>query len=238
MNAAYFNAAVPEPFRILGLSLKPLSLGRYRLLKRFDCAFVADENRMPTFSDLILGLLICSMRCDEFLAWAESDAFMKDVRRWGRKVSPKPWIGKIPWLGKWWREKHSFNVIHKMRLFKRYIDEAQKIPAYWDLTGGGATSASHWSQGVEVSLRAEVGWDLDEINEAPLSKALADHFKFLENKGAIQLISDEEMAQAKANAEVMAKFMAASVAATAPGGAGASPAVAGSPSGERGEHGP
>jgi hypothetical protein len=209
MNAAYFNAAFPEPFRILGLSLKPLSLGRYRLLKRFDCAFAAEDSRMPTFSDLILGLLICSMRCDEFLAWAESDNFMTDVRRWGRKVSPRPWVGKLPWVGRWWREKHSFNVIHKMRLFKRYIDEAQKIPAYWDETGGGATSAAHWSQGVEVSLRAEVGWSLEEINEAPLSKALADHFKFLENKGAIRLISEEEVAQQKANDEVMAKFMKA-----------------------------
>src|SRR5438876_959627 len=111
MNAAYFQAAIPEPFTILGLRLKPLSLGRYRLLKRFGCAFVAEEETGANIEDLIIGVLVCSMRCDEFIEWAHSKHFAKDIKRWGKRVSRVGvigWIGRrlIPPLGRWWRKRH------------------------------------------------------------------------------------------------------------------------------------
>ncbi len=194
MSAAYFKAAIPEPYRILGLSLKPLSLGRYRLLNRFGVAFVSEQARQASISDLIFASCLCSMRCDAFLEWVESPSFGKDLRRWGRKVCPWPWINKLPWIGKYWRKHHTFDVREKFVLFKRYIAEGSKVPKYWDLSGGGeaTASASHWSQNIEVTLRSELGWTSEEINEAPLTKAISDFFKFAENNGSIQLTTEEE----------------------------------------------
>lgn len=217
MNAAgYFTAAIPEPFRILGLQLKPLSLGRYRLLKRFDVAFVSDETKGAGPGDLILGVLICAMRCDEFLLLLNSPKFARTVRRWGRKICPEPWIAKIPWIGRrWhnrfgrrWRERHGFNIIEKIQLFQRYITGHSQVPKYWDESESSSVSAAHWAQSVESVLRSEVGWSQEEINESPLCKAFADYFKWAESNGAIRLMADGEEEEGRKNAEALAAMQA------------------------------
>lgn len=204
MDAAYFTAAIPEPFRILGLALKPLSLGRYRLLRRFGCAFVAEEEAAAGVPDLLLGLVICSMRVDEFLELLDSQGLAADVRRWRRRVCPAAWLGCAPVLGKWWRKHHAPNALEKMRLFQQYINEGSAVPKYWE-EGESRMSGSHWSHSVEVVLRGELGWTAEEINETPLSKALADYFRFAESQGLVRLMLPHEIAliEAAAAAEAL-----------------------------------
>ena len=197
MEAAYFSAALPEPYRILGLPLKPLSLGRYRLLKRFGCAFVSDVETKAGLDDLLLGVVVCSMRVDEFLERLQSGKLAKDVRRWARKVCPLAWFGLIPIIGKLWRRGHAFNVIEKMSLFKRYLDAGSEPPKYWDEGTNNRQSGAHWAHGVECVLRGELGWTEEEINEAPLTKAMADYFKFAEGQGLVRLMTDAELAMIK-----------------------------------------
>src|SRR5947209_6324366 len=176
--AAYFSAAVPEPFRVLGLPLRPLSLGRYRLLHRFNCAFVSEGTSSATVGDLLIGALICSMRVDQFLIWANSSDFYRDVKAWGRRVSPWQWLARIPGLARWWRRHFSFDAREKIGLFSAYVREGSVVPKFWDESGPGSDgsgSGSAWSQSVEVALRGELNWSAEEINEEPLSKALADY---------------------------------------------------------------
>jgi hypothetical protein len=193
MTAAYFSAAIPEPYRILGLKLKPLSLGRYRLMRRFDVAFVSEESVMAKVGDLILGVLICSMRCDEFLAFLDSNDFRRDIAKWMAKASPLAFLGCLPWVGKWFARRNGFDLIEKILLFKRYIEVHSEVPKYWDLDGSGTESGAHWSHGIEVVLRGELGWSKEEIDEAPLSKAIADYFKWCENKGFMKLMTPWEL---------------------------------------------
>jgi hypothetical protein len=193
MGSAYFTAALPEPYQILGLRLKPLSLGRYRLLKRFGCAFVADEEASAGINDLILGLVICSLRVEEFMRRLEDGTLKREVRKWGRKICPCAWMGLIPVLGKWWRRKYAFDVFEKEGLFSAYLRDGSKEPKFWDENKDGGTSGAHWAQSIEVILRSELGWTDEEINEAPLTKALADYFKFAESQGFVRLMSDEEL---------------------------------------------
>ncbi len=191
----YFTRCIPEPFRVLGLQLLPLSLGRYRLLKRFECAFVADGEATAEIGDLLLGVIICSMRCDEFIALANSGGLEGEIRNWSKRACPHPLFGVLPFgIGKRWREKHSFNFIEKIQLFQRYIKDAQVVPPYRELESSNHVSGAHWSHGMEVTLRSEIGWSDEEVCEQPLSKAIADYFKFCENKGAIQLMSADEAA--------------------------------------------
>lgn len=205
MSAAHFSAAYPEPFRILGLKLKPLSLGRYTLLNRFGVAFVSDTEQTAGMGDLILGVLICSMRCEEFLPWAESDDFKKDVREWGKQFAPSRLMGKL--LGKRWRKKNSFNVVEKIKLFNRYIKEGSSVPKYWDLSENDSTSGSHWAHNVEVALRSELGWTKEEIDEEPLTKALSDYFKYAETQGSVQLMSEDEIHMGESNAAIIEKAL-------------------------------
>lgn len=215
MSAADFTAAIPEPYRILGIRLLPLSIGRYRLLKRFHCAFVAEETISATIGDLILGVLISSMRCDEFLAFYESDKCFRDIRRWSNRIGANPpWylrgkLGRIlsaTFIGKQWRKNHSFNFIEKMKLFQTYIEESQQIPEFHILQNSAARSSAHWSTNIEIVLRSELGWSVEEINEAPLSKALSDYFKHLENQGLVAIITPEDLEIGKINAAAMERL--------------------------------
>jgi len=198
MDCSYFNAALPEPYRILGLALKPLSLGRYRLLKRFECAFVSDGEARAGISDLLLGLVICSMSVDDFLASLDNGTLEKEIRNWGRKVCRWPLLSLLPFIGKHWRKKHVFDFREKCALFQRYLLDGSEMPKYWDQSEGGKESGAHWSQSVEVVLRGELGWSAEEINEAPLTKAFADYFRWAESNGLVQLMTPQEVELIKA----------------------------------------
>lgn len=194
----YFKRAIPEPFRILGLALKPLSLGRYRLLSRFGCSFVAESEGKAGVADLLLGCVICSMQVDEFLQSLDAGTLAREIRRWSRSVCPMPWLGRLPWIGKHWRATHHFDAVEKILLFQRYLEEGSKMPLYWD-SGEGKASGAHWSHAMETVLRGELGWTRDEINEEPLTKAMADYFKYAESQGMITLMTPDEIAQVEAS---------------------------------------
>lgn len=181
----------------------PLSLGHYRLLKRFDVAFVADGPAAPGRGDLILGLLICSMGVDEFIALAQSAEFSKVLHKWGKRACPCLWLAWIPFFGPLWRRWFGFDFLEKVGLFQAYLRQAQEVPAFWVEGDSQSESPGHWSQAAEIVLRAELGWTREEINTEPLSKALDDYIRFMERNGAVQLVSDEELAMGEANARVM-----------------------------------
>lgn len=203
--STYFKQAIPDPFRIMGLQMRPLSLGRYRLLRRFDCAYVADGETSAHAADLILGVIICSMRCDEFLAFANSGKFSKEVRKWGKRINPCWFLSRIPFVRYFWRKYCCFDLFEKMRLFHAYIQQGSEAPKFWDESGETAASGAHWSHSVEVILRSEVNWSEEEINEQPLSKALADYFKFAETKGLVRLMTEWEIKVIEEAEKLLAK---------------------------------
>ena len=214
----FFCRDIPEPFQILGLRLLPLSIGRYRRMARHGIGFVSESATRATGADLIVGVLICSMPCAEWDALAISADLPALVASWLNQINAvPPWYltgkyGRIlsaTWVGRRWRNGHSFDLLEKMRMFKAYIEAAQAVPKFLRRPGAdGGMSTAHWSHNIEVALRAELGWSEDEINERPLSKALADYFKLLESHGIITILTEEDFAQIKSNDEAVQKAIA------------------------------
>jgi len=172
--ADYFTATMPEPWQILGLRLRPFSLSHYKLLRRFECAFVSELECTPTRDDLILGVLCCSMKPAEFADFIESDGRDESIHEWGAKIGV-------------------FDLNEKAVLFKEYIEAQSIVPKFWEERSGGSSGA-HWAQCVEVILRSKLGWTQHDLDTQPLSKAFADYFKYAENEGAIKLMTPEEIA--------------------------------------------
>jgi len=95
--ASYHDAAFPEPWQVLGLRLRPFSLGHYLKLRRLGCAFVADDTQRATIGDLLLGVIVCSMPTnpdptqDPFWNWVGRDkpsgiaGWLYPVYRWWQK---------------------------------------------------------------------------------------------------------------------------------------------------------
>lgn len=172
----YFAATMPEPWQVLGLRLRAFSLGHYKLLKRFECAFVADGEAHATAEDLLLGVLVCSREPKEFLRMIESPTFKQDARAFGDSVG-------------------IFDLKEKCLMFADYIAEHSAQQPYWEEANEGKTSGAHWAQCLEVTLRSKLGWTSEDIDTHPISKAFADYFKLAESEGMIRLMTADEIAE-------------------------------------------
>lgn len=180
----YAQAAIPEPYRILGLRLRPFSLGHWLLMQRFDCALIGGGK--PEHSDMLLGVLICSMRYQEFLAFIEQKDFQKQVIKWGKR-------------------NNLLELDEKSELFGRYLTDSLSEPAYIELRPGG-DGAGDWAQNLKITLMTRLGYSEGEVLDMPLSKALADYYKLAESDGFLRLLTAEDLADQKANDEAMAKL--------------------------------
>lgn len=195
--AAEFKAALPEPQVILGLRLLPLSIGRYRLLKRFDSPFVneesveiaADEASLKgLIGDLFFSLIICGLTVKEF----EDAILLPDALALQAELFLKNAQEIID-------STKDFNILEHINQFKSYLDEACALP--WHIISASTNpspSASHWSHSIEVILRAKLGWSELAIEEKPLSKAMADFYKYLEFEGSVVLVTHEDYAEMQA----------------------------------------
>lgn len=178
----YATAALPEPVRLLGLQLRPFSLGHYIKLKRFCCAFVDESTTDATIGDVLLGVLCCSMASDvdpskdEFLLFADSKNFNKQVWKWCRKIRRD-------------------NIKEKAKLFASYIKRGSEMPLYWDGENDGAETGASWAHVVYECLVADLGYTPNEALNMPMSRALFDYFRHAERNGAVELMRPEDAEQ-------------------------------------------
>lgn len=192
--AAEFTAAFPEPHVILGLRLLPLSLGRYRLLKRFNSPFVDDDTKaisLPAMcKELFFALVICGLPCREFRELVTAGKLVKECKRFGKT------IGRVI------ARENGFNIMAKHAQFKRYLDDGTALPWKPLARAGGidTQTVSHWSHAMEVNLRARVGWTADEVDEEPMTKAMCDFFQFMQSEGAVDLVSHEDFSEIETHA--------------------------------------
>ena len=209
----YFEQIMPTPPRICGLALKPLSIGRFRRMKRQNVRFVSEApleiTETKLVGDLLKAVLICSMTCAEYDALLDDPTAAREVKRWAQQVGFLP-ERYYDWgiLGQWFvkyivgekvtqmrNERAAAYLLGEMRKFQDYIMAGQVAPGWMDETTEGRSSAVHWSHSIEGVLREKQGWSKEEIDEEPLTKALWDYFKSMESMGLGYILSEAEAAE-------------------------------------------
>jgi hypothetical protein len=148
LDAAYLRAAVPEPVQVLGLRLKPFSLGHYLLLARFNCAYVTGAT--PTLGDLVLGALVCSQTYADALDFLSGD-WQQDVQKWDVKLTRQ----NVDWKS-------------RVTLLADYIRAGMVTPAYSATEGGSSPSGAPWTELLRVGL-LEMGLTEEEVLNRPLA---------------------------------------------------------------------
>jgi hypothetical protein len=194
----YFSAAYPEPVMILGVRLRPFSLGHYLKLQHFDCAFVSEKEASASLGDLLLGVSVASMSSDpdpskdEFWSWWNRVPSKWDCRvakLFGKKLLTPSEREII----KWGKRVGHFNFKEQAMLFMEYITKQSEPPAYWELNTSESKSGAHWAHSVLAGLVSECGYTQADAYNVPITKALADYFKAAEDSGAIRLMTNEEL---------------------------------------------
>lgn len=189
--ADYCNAAVSGQAQILGLKLRPLSLGHVILLKGHDCAFVADDERSATIEDLILGLVVCSQTVEDATAfldgldepapwWSRLNRSQRQLRQWGNRVKAAL------------RRDKEFSIYERFAMFQRYIADGSKMPRFWILKEESSAASAPWYQNVKLALMSQLGYTESQALNLPLSLAFLDYFRHAEASGTIRLYTDQE----------------------------------------------
>lgn len=201
----FFAAAYPEPWQILGVKVRPFSLGHYIKLSRLGCAFVSEKETTATLADLILGVIVCSMpttvdpSADPFWQWMNRKSggwkyFFYKHRKilMGKKfATPAEYEVFL-----WGKKMGAIDFAQKVKMFSAYMDSHSAMPAYVEERPDSQSkpSGAHWSQSVLSSLVSKCGYTMEEALNAPVSRALSDFLKQAESDGAVRLIPSEALA--------------------------------------------
>jgi hypothetical protein len=173
MDAAYLQAAVPEPFKIFGKKLKPFCLGHEILFQRFGVGFSIEKPLPLREFDLLAGFHICSREYSP-------DYSLEDF-----SIPIRARVGSLIYGSKY---------IETMEgMFALYVASHARIPDFYSLREGrGAKSGSPTVQTVKVSLMANLGISEAEALNMPFSLAFWNHLTWGESQRAIQIIDDAE----------------------------------------------
>ncbi len=199
----YFISAAPEPWQILGLTLRPFSVGHYIKLRRLDCAFVADELRPAKLSDLVVGLAVCSMsshpdpNCDEFWVWYNRPSKTGLVRRAAARLLKRhllnPAERDLYDLGK---IVGAFDFKDKAQLFADYISAHTDSLDYWIEPEKGdeppTKSGAHWAHAMITTVTGKCGYTLHDAYNVPFGQCLNDYLLEAERSGSIRIMNDDE----------------------------------------------
>lgn len=200
----FFSAAYPEPWQVLGVKLRPFSLGHYLKLSRLGCAFVSDKEESATLSDLLLGVVVCSMPTatmpenDPFWQWlgrTEGGWRWKLYRFW-QIIRRKPVASPAEYDAYLWGKRTGeIDLQAKVKMLAEYIDKHSAPPPYVEEHQSTPPKASgaHWTQSVLSCLVGKCGYTMEEALNVPVSRALADYIKQAETDGTVRILPAEAL---------------------------------------------
>lgn len=196
-RADYFQSSFPAPWVVLGLDLRPFSLGHYIKLRALECAFVSDATEQATLGDLLIGVIVCHFStdpdpsADPFWNWLNRPARFNLLAWLFRKTPLTPAEREVYKMGK---KLGKIDFAEKVKLFSDYIKAHTQEPGYWKLKEeGDSRSGAHWSHAVVSALCSECGYTQREALNAPMNRALQDYYRAAENHGHVRLMTADEL---------------------------------------------
>jgi len=201
---SFTAAAIPEPYVVLGLSLRPFSLGHYIWLRRLECCYVSSEAATPTREDLILACLVCSMSFDDFSRWVCAERLPLITRLWAAAkaiLRLRLSEARIAWDGlesellvmRWGRRVGFFDLKEKSELFQRYLKSNSQLPKFWVEKEESKQCGGDWAQSVFLALTGDCGFTREQAYNMPLREAFLHFFRNAEKHGAVTLMTEGEL---------------------------------------------
>jgi hypothetical protein len=191
----FYIAAVPEPTRILGVKLLPLSIGHLILLNRIESAFVSPGQEC-SIEDLALSILICSLNYKDGLALFEDTGLPSFMLAWHDKIAGVSWLTKIGI-----KQPIAIDFKQKSLEFSEYISRHSKAPFYSYGEGDFQSTDCPPVQIVRVSLMKELGISDEQIMDRPWALCLWDFITLKALAGHVKIINRADMEEKQAMAD-------------------------------------
>lgn len=198
----FYSAAIPEPTTILGIRLRPLSLGHLVILHRLRSSFVTPDEPF-TIHDLALSVLVCSMSYKDGLKLFENRSMDSVFRLWHFKLRG----GLLAWLRL--RKAVEIDYEQKATEFVEYLRRHCRPPHYEYEPSKAIPIHCPEVQIVRVSLMRSLGITDDEIMDRPWALCLWDHVTLKALDGNVKLTDREAIREALETANRMAEQLKA-----------------------------
>jgi hypothetical protein len=176
----FFKAFIPVPCRILGVKLRPISIGSLIILNHSQSPFTCGG--LPSITDLMAAVFICSQTFKDALEGLDDPKFPKFISRWSRKA------GK-------------FDFSEKVKLFSDYMKDGTEKPVYdWDDSNTFSINAP----GIEVLynwLLANTTLTETEILDRPFALSIRNQILIKAMRAEVRLTDTDAVSDARCAAD-------------------------------------
>ncbi len=195
----FYLAEIPEPRTILGLRLRPFSLGHIILLYRVESAYVCGGS--PDFSDLALSILICASTYEEGVALLDNKDLSSEMRRWAERLTGMNRLSVRLGL----KKPTPIDFEAKHAAFSEYIKEGSKVPNYHFNPGDFSELACPNVQIVKASLMRDMKFTESEILNRSWALCLWDSVTLKALAGTVKMHDENELSEAHKRANLLAE---------------------------------
>lgn len=192
----FFSAAIPETPTILGLRLRPLSLGHILLLNRVRSSFVT-EGEPFKLEDIFIAVLICSLPYREGCAALEDPDLEKFFTRWQRKISRRRWFSKS-------KPIHWPAIIGQ---FRDYIEQGSRGPQYSYNPEQFVETACPAVQVIKIILLRNTSLTEAEVLDRPWSLCLWDAVTIRMMDGHVRMDDPDKLIKIREEADRLAEIL-------------------------------
>lgn len=197
-HSDYLSALVPPRFTVLGMELKPLSLGHKVLLEYIESPFETDG--LVDVPDIVLAAMICSRTFEEGVELLMSD----DLKRRVSEVAVA-----LQFKGRWpFRRVEPIRWPEKVELMRLYFDEHNKCPLFSvdAKAADGSPDGCPLIQRVRVTLMSKLRLTDSQVMNRSWPLCLWDYLTIISASSSIRIIDKdaEERLRAALEKEVAA----------------------------------
>jgi hypothetical protein len=188
---SYYKTAIPEPWTILGLRLRPFALGHVLILHRFESPLVGDISTAIS-ADLLFAVFVCSRTYENALDALNDPRLFDWIADWSRKLC-RPNIQQRIGLA----APAAIDWPEKFKAFAQYMVEGSKYPAFSvSMEQRPAEMSIPLIQIVRCVLLSKTSLTETEIMNRPWGQALTDYITIRAMEGAVQIVDADAIQDA------------------------------------------
>lgn len=201
MNDGFYRAQLPDTQIILGLPLRPLSLGHLILLTRMQSPFIVGGE--PDWSTLAASVLICAQTYEEALSDMDDPKMDRFMRKWYERIT-----GNGSWLIRLrFKAPNVLNLVDACEAFRAYLESSIKGPNFsYDPSSFRPLNCPS-EQVVKVALMRDLHFTESEVLNRSWLLCLWDYTTLRMLSGQVEIVDDEAIQSAKDVAEELMRLV-------------------------------
>lgn len=185
---SFSSAIFPSDFIVLGIKLRPFSLGSLIILEKYSSPIVSsnevDLNLVDGIYNFLFGLVICGQTYEQNLLMLENIELLNNTMK---QVTDNMLINMD--LEKGW------NIFDKMNIFKNYIDYHMDIPIFTEQNENKELpSGTDWKTNIFITFK-KMGYTETEILNMNFKKLFYEWCSWAESEGGIKVWNKYEVQQ-------------------------------------------